>query len=247
MYLYTINCVFICIATFIIVKYLKYPIVKQTDLKTEKRVRYIITFLTLSLIVPSIFFANQLFQEKKYKEKVEEFIKAELVDKGFTVLYKKTQFTSNPKKIDIAFLRRRLDKNEVIKLNEKLKTYELNNTVLNIIQDTTDLKQDILNEITFNNKSTSEKDLIIAKLQNQMMSLKFDNNAILNETKILFPDIENIAVANHIFNENKENEKVITVVLYESKTEINADEKEKLSAWLKNKFKTEVVEIYKRQ
>ena len=247
MYLYTINCVFICIATFIIVKYLKYPIVKQTDLKTEKRVRYIITFLTLSLIVPSIFFANQLFQEKKYKEKVEEFIKAELVDKGFTVLYKKTQFTSNPKKIDIAFLRRRLDKNEVIKLNEKLKTYELNNTVLNIIQDTTDLKQDILNEITFNNKSTSEKDLIIAKLQNQMMSLKFDNNAILNETKILFPDIENIAVANHIFNENKENEKVLTVVLYESKTEINADEKEKLSAWLKNKFKTEVVEIYKRQ
>ena len=247
MYLYTINCVFICIATFIIVKYLKYPIVKQTDLKTEKRVRYIITFLTLSLIVPSIFFANQLFQEKKYKEKVEEFIKAELVDKGFTVLYKKTQFTSNPKKIDIAFLRRRLDKNEVIKLNEKLKTYELNNTVLNIIQDTTDLKQDILNEITFNNKSTSEKDLIIAKLQNQMMSLKFDNNAILNETKIFFPDIENIAVANHIFNENKENEKVITVVLYESKTEINADEKEKLSAWLKNKFKTEVVEIYKRQ
>ena len=159
------------------------------------------------------------------KEKVEEFIKAELVDKGFTVLYKKTQFTSNPKKIDIAFLRRRLDKNEVIKLNEKLKTYELNNTVLNIIQDTTDLKQDILNEITFNNKSTSEKDLIIAKLQNQMMSLKFDNNAILNETKILFSDIENIAVANHIFNENKENEKVITVVLYESKTEINADEK----------------------
>ena len=247
MYLYTINCVFICIATFIIVKYLKYPIVKQTDLKTEKRVRYIITFLTLSLIVPSIFFANQLFQEKKYKEKVEEFIKAELVDKGFTVLYKKTQFTSNPKKIDIAFLRRRLDKNEVIKLNEKLKTYELNNTVLNIIQDTTDLKQDILNEITFNNKSTSEKDLIIAKLQNQMMSLKFDNNAILNETKIHFPAIENIAVANHIFNENKENEKVITVVLYESKTEINADEKEKLSAWLKNKFKTEVVEIYKRQ
>ena len=247
MYLYTINCVFICIATFIIVKYLKYPIVKQTDLKTEKRVRYIITFLTLSLIVPSIFFANQLFQEKKYKEKVEEFIKAELVDKGFTVLYKKTQFTSNPKKIDIAFIRRRLDKNEVIKLNQKLKTYELNNTVLNIIQDTTDLKQDILNEITFNNKSTSEKDLIIAKLQNQMMSLKFDNNAILNETKILFPDIENIAVANHIFNENKENEKVITVVLYESKTEINADEKEKLSAWLKNKFKTEVVEIYKRQ
>lgn len=66
MYLYTINCVFICIATFIIVKYLKYPIVKQTDVKMEKRVKYMISLLTLALIVPSIFFAYQLFQEKKY-------------------------------------------------------------------------------------------------------------------------------------------------------------------------------------
>ncbi|TDD74214.1 TIGR00341 family protein [Flavobacterium caseinilyticum] len=247
MYLYTINCVFICIATFIIVKYLKYPIVKQTNLKTEKKVKYMISFLTLALIVPSVFFAYQLFQEKKYKQKVEQFLKVEFIDKGFTVLYKKTQFTSNPKKIDIAFLRKRLDKDEIKGLNAKLKTYELNNTVLNIIQDTTDLKQDILNEITFNNKTMSEKDLIIAKLQSQITSLKFDNNAILNETRILFPEIENIAIANHVFNENKATKKVITVVLYESKKDISAVEKQKLSAWLKNKFKTDVIEMYKRQ
>jgi uncharacterized hydrophobic protein (TIGR00271 family) len=247
MYLYTINCVFICIATFIIVKYLKYPIVKQTNAKTEKKVKYMISFLTLALIVPSIFFAYQLFQEKKYKQKVEQFLKVEFIDKGFTVLYKKTQFTSSPKKIDIAFLRKRLDKDEIKELNEKLKTYELNNTVLNIIQDTTDLKQDILNEITFNNKTMSEKDLIIAKLQSQITSLKFDNNAILNETKILFPDIENIAIANHVFNEKMATKKVITVVLYESKKDINTAEKQKLIAWLKNKFKTDGVEIYKRQ
>jgi hypothetical protein len=188
-----------------------------------------------------------LFQEKKYKEKVEQFLNTEFVEKGFTVLYKKTQFTSNPKKIDIAFLKRRLDKNEIKALNGKLKTYELNNTVLNIIQDTTDLKQDILNEITFNNKTMSEKDLIIAKLQSQITSLKFDNNAILNETKILFPEIKNIAIANHVFNENMTTKKVITVVLYESKDDISIVEKQKLSAWLKNKFKTDAVEIYKRQ
>lgn len=247
MYLYTINCVFICIATFIIVKYLKYPIVKQTNLKTEKKVKYMISFLTLVLIVPSVFFAYQLFEEKKYKQKVEQFLKLEFTDKGFTVLYKKTQFLSNPKKIDVAFLSKRLDKDEIKGLNAKLKTYELNNTVLNIIQDTTDLKQDILNEITFNNKTMSEKDLIIAKLQSQIISLKFDNNAILDEIRILFPEIENIAIANHVFNENKATKKVITVVLYQSKKDISAVEKQKLTSWLKNKFKTDVVEMYKRQ
>ena len=131
---------------------------------------------------PSVFFTYQLFKEKKYKQKVEQFLKVEFLDKRDIVLYKKTQFTSNPKKINIAFLRKRLDKDKIKRLNEKLKLYELNNMILNIIQDTTDLKQDILNESTFNTKTMSEKDLIIAKLQSQITSLKFDNNAILNET-----------------------------------------------------------------
>jgi uncharacterized hydrophobic protein (TIGR00271 family) len=36
MYLYSINCVFICISTFFIVKYLKYPTTKQLDDKLQK-------------------------------------------------------------------------------------------------------------------------------------------------------------------------------------------------------------------
>ncbi len=93
----------------------------------------------------------------------------------------------------------------------------------------------------------SEKDLIIAKLQSQIVSLKFDNTAILGETRILFPEIANIAIANHVFNENKKDRKVITVVLYESKDDLDTIEKKKLTAWLKNKFKTDAVEIFKRQ
>lgn len=247
MYLYTINCVFICIATFIIVKFLKYPITKQTNLKRGKQVEYAITFLTIVLIVPSIYFAFQLFEEKKYKQKVELFLKLEFIEKGYTILYKKTQFISNPKKIDIAFLRKKLDSDEIKSLNEKLKAYDLKNTVLNIIQDTTDLKQDILNEISFNNKTMSEKDLIIVKLQSQIRALKFDNKAILSETKILFPVIENIAIANHVFDENKGIKKVVTVILYESKNDLNATEKQKLKLWIKNKFKTDAAEIYKRE
>ena len=86
--------------------------------------------------------------------------------------------------------------------------------------------------------------MIIAKLLSQITSLKFDNNVVLNETKILFPEIENIAIASHVFNEDKDNKKLITVVLYESKKDLNTTEKQKLTAWLKNKFKTEVVEMY---
>ena len=219
----------------------------QINLKREKRVKYIISFLTLVLLLPSIFFAYQLFEEKKYKQKVELFLNSEFIEKGYTIMYKKTKFISNPKKIELAFLSKKFTNNEIKVLKEKLKTYELGNTVLTIVQDTTDLKRDILNEISFNNKTMSEKDLIINQLKNKITASKFDNKALLVETKILFPGIENIAVANPVFNENIPTKKAATVILYQSKKDFNSSEKEKFSLWLKNKFKTENLEIYKRE
>ncbi len=47
LYLYIINCVFICLSTFAIVKYLKYPIAKQIDIKHQQQVNYGITILLL--------------------------------------------------------------------------------------------------------------------------------------------------------------------------------------------------------
>jgi uncharacterized hydrophobic protein (TIGR00271 family) len=247
MYLYTINCVFICLATFIIVKFLKYPVTKQINIRREKQVKYAITLLTLTLIIPSIFFAYQLFEEKKYKQKVELFLNTEFLNKGYTILYKKTKFITNPKKIELAFLTKKFDANEIKSLNEKLKTYELKNTVLNIIQDSTNVKQDILNEISFNNKTVGEKDLIINQLKNQITTLKFDTNLILAETKILFPVIDNIAVSNQTFDDNKPKKKLVSLILYQSKKELNSNDKEKLVLWLKNKFKADAVELYRRE
>src|SRR3970040_2291864 len=124
MYSYTINCVFICIATFVIVKYLKYPIAKQVDLKHQKQVKQAITLLLLVMIVPSIYFAYELLGEKEYKQRTEEFIKNEFPQKEFTLIYKKINYSSIPKKIELAFLSKRFDSLEIKNLNEKMKNYQ---------------------------------------------------------------------------------------------------------------------------
>src|SRR5690606_27730997 len=74
LFLYAINCVFICIATYLIAKYLKYPAVGFVDAAREKKVRNWITFITVSMIVPSIFFAYKFIQEQRFKEKVSEYV-----------------------------------------------------------------------------------------------------------------------------------------------------------------------------
>ena len=247
MYLYTINCVFICIATFIIVKYLKYPLSKKIDAKYEKQVKYIMTLLILVMLVPSVWFAYKLFEEKKYNQKVTEYIQNEFISKGYTILYKNTNYKKNPHQIELAFLSKKFTPEEVLILTKKLKTYNLANTKLKIRQDTTDLKRDILNQLGSERANMSEKDVLISKLEKEISSAKIDNSSILSEVKILFPEIRNISVAKHTFNENSDSLKIIPVMVYQTNKSLNTASKQKLSDWLKQKLKADNLELYEQQ
>ncbi len=102
LFLYCINCVFICIATYIIVKFLKYP-AKKIEEKHVKRVKYGITALTFLMLVPSAYFAYSLYYQQKYDESVNSFIDKEFNARGNTLIYKKTNYNSDPKTIELAF------------------------------------------------------------------------------------------------------------------------------------------------
>lgn len=246
MYLYSINCIFICISTFFIVKFLSYPIKKQVDEKMQKKVKYFISTLLIIFIIPSIYFAYQLFEEKKYKQQITVFTDREFVNKGMTIVYQKTQFNKNPKILELGFLSKRFSDAEIKKLNKSLKDYELNNTKLIIKQDTTDLKSDILNEINFNKSALSQKDITILNLKKQIKENYFDNTELLAEMKILFPNIDNISISNHVFNENTDSLKVVPVLVYKSKKDIEKAEKRKMILWLQQRLSKKQIEVYRQ-
>ncbi|PZX94953.1 hypothetical protein DOS84_05235 [Flavobacterium aquariorum] len=242
LYLYTINCVFICIATFIIVKFLKYPIAKQIDLKHQKQVKQGITVLLLIMIIPSVYFAYRLFDEKKYKQRTEEFIEKEFPQKEFTLIYKKTNYNTNPKIIELAFLSKKFSPVEIKSFNQKLKEYDLMNTQLLIKQDTFDLKNDILNTINIHKKSGADKDQLINDLQKKISNYQVNNTKVSNELSILFPEIKPIAITQYASKD-----KTIPVLLYKSKTELNLVTKRKLMNWLKQRLEKDSVEVYRQR
>lgn len=246
LYLYSINCIFICISTFFIVKFLNYPIKKQLDEKHQKKVKYYISFLLIIFIIPSIYFAYQLFEEKKYKQQITLFTEKEFTDKGITIVYQKTKFNKNPKTLELGFLSKRFTSEEIKELNNNLKNYELYNTKLIIKQDTTDLKNDILNEINSNKSALSQKDITILNLKKQIEANRYENKALLAEIKILFPAIENISISNHRFNENTDSLKVVPVLIYQSNKEIQASDKTKLILWLQKRLSKKEFEIYRK-
>ncbi|MFC4816804.1 DUF389 domain-containing protein [Flavobacterium sp. GCM10023249] len=246
-YLYTINCFFICISTFLIVKYLKYPPVKTLNTKFEKQIRYGITILILVMIIPSFYLAYALFQEKKYSQNIEQFITTEFVNKGYTLIYQKTKFNSTPKQLELAFLSKKFNQEELKLLNQKLIQYDITNTKLTIKQDTKDLKGEILNELGNQNKKLSEKDILINTLQNELSEYKIDNTETVKEIAILFPELKEVSIGKHITNQNTDSTKTMTVLLYQTdktKQEIDVN---KIDRWLQLKFNTTNVKIVRQQ
>jgi len=247
MFLYTINCVFICIATFFIVKYLKYPHKKQIDEKSQKKVKYAITAIILALLLPSIYFAYQLINQKKYNQNVELFINTEFTRKGYTLLYNKSTFITNPKKLELVFLTKKFTPGEIKDLNKKLVDYKIPNTQLTIKQDTTDIKKLILNEINLGKSGINKKDLQIANLENKIKSSLYDNKSILAEARILFPEVEDISISNHTFYNYTDTSKVVPVLVYRSKEPLPEASKQKMVLWLEQKLSKKNIQIYRQE
>jgi hypothetical protein len=221
---------------------LKYPIAKQIDLKHQKQVKQAITAILLIMIIPSVYFAYRLFDEKKYVQRTEEFIHQEFPQKEFTLIYKRTDYNSKPKILELAFLSKRFSAAEIKSLNKKLKEYDLINTQLRIKQDTFDLKNDILNTIGDYKKSGADKDQLIEELQKKISNFQTNNTKVSREVTILFPEVKPIAITQYASRD-----KTIPVLLYKSKTELNLDSKRKLMSWLKQRLEKDSVEVYRQR
>lgn len=246
MYLYTINCVFICIATFLIVKYLKYPIAKQLDQKHQKRVQYGISILILFLITPSVYFAYQLYNQKSYNSRVEVFLEDEFQNKDYPIIYKKIRYNSDPKKIEVAFLTKKFNDNEIANLNKKLINYDLPNTKLIIRQDTVNLRKDIMNQINNNQSVVDQKDILINTLRNQLSQYNFNTNQINNEAKILFPAVTSLKIGNYTIENETNKLKVIPVILFQSKKGLDEATQIKMKLWLKQRLAKDSIEVYQQ-
>lgn len=142
---------------------------------------------------------------------------------------------------------KKFNEDEIKNLQERLTYYDIDNTKLEIRQDVNDLKSEILNEIGNQNKSLSEKDVLINNLQQELSQYKIDDSELLSEIKILFPELKEISIGKHLVNQHTDSAKAMTVFIYKTedkKTKIDVD---KIQHWLSQKFKTPTVRLIKQE
>ena len=77
-YLYFINTVFISLATFLVVRLLKYPKKVFLDKEREKRVTRTVGLIVICTIIPSLFLSYNLIKSSYFNERARLFINEEL-------------------------------------------------------------------------------------------------------------------------------------------------------------------------
>jgi uncharacterized hydrophobic protein (TIGR00271 family) len=120
MYLFTINTIFIALATFLVLKLLRFPMYKYANAAKRKRYSTIATIVGLAVMIPAIFTFITVFKENQVKTQVNNFVKNEVrIIKNFQLM--DNSYSFDDKVINLNFF------NEVTEGEENI----LNNQLAN--------------------------------------------------------------------------------------------------------------------
>ena len=249
-YLYSINCFFIGIATFLIIKYLKYKPKNTGNEVLNKRLHYVITSLVMLIITPSLYLAYTLLEEKKFYQNVDHYITAEFENSGYTIIYKKINYKTSPKTLELAFLDKKFTEDELKTLQTNLQNFNILNTELIIRQKESDISKEILSEINKNKSSLSNKDVKIKHLTEELESYKPSDPTFAKEVKALFPNIEDFYFGKLNKLSLKDSLQTATIMIYTPKQEMIKGKEitkevdtTRLQHWLAEKFKDKDIKL----
>ena len=124
-YLFIINCVFISISTFLLVKYLRFPLSKYFDAKKRQFIGKIIGIVAFSVTLPSLIFAFVLHQREIFQYNVKQYIGKEFSTEHYIILDRAERYNFLESKLKLTILSKDLSEEEIEKLKQKATLYSL--------------------------------------------------------------------------------------------------------------------------
>ena len=209
-YLFSINAVFICFSTLLIVRFLRFHEVSFVSQQMRVRVRTAIWVILAVIVIPSTFIARKLVLKSIFEKKVSEFVYQEFRFAETDVI--KFESTYDPKSISISLYGSPLDSNTLDNLRQQLSTYGLDQVALHIKQnerllDEEDIRSQVMQTyLEINLDSIRSKDQRIALLTNELMRYRmqsYPTDKIALEASSLYPAIDEFSLQSVVNYDNK--------------------------------------------
>jgi uncharacterized hydrophobic protein (TIGR00271 family) len=243
-YLYFINSIFICVATYLIVRYLKFHITEFEDKQYEKKVRRYILLIVLLTAAPSVYLAYRIVDKSIFENNARSFIQQELNYKNTQVISKTYKYSRDGNEIDLLLLGDELTPLDIDSLQKRMPSYKLDHTKLIIRQglnaknqlDISQIKASIL-EAVYQGDSTSKK-------SNSYDAFSRPIPKIDKELKALYPKLRSYSISNvevkHIDTSSVD---TVTIAVLNFPSMLPVKERLRLQSWLKNRLQSDSLQL----
>lgn len=260
LYLFSINAVFIALATFIVSKILQFPLVRYANSKRRKRTAQIASLIAIAVMVPSVWLFIKLLDQQVFENKTKEFVKNVINYEGAEVVKFTQDYKS--KNIDVYLIGRPVPQNKINDwLTQLEETENLEGSRLRIYQGadqsgemaaklSSEIKAGILEDLYVKNEQIiQDKDEKIRFLENEVALLKIQNvpfEELSEEIKINYENIETFSYSNKITTDFKKTD-TLPVVNIRWKNNVSSSARKadlkKIEAWLKFKMKLDTIQV----
>ena len=132
MFLFSINTIFIATATFIIVRFLKFPFEHYLDSKRKKIISNVIYVSAFVILIPSVFFFYKLYKQSDFNQTISHFIQDQKEKNGVLIFDIEKDYSK--KEISFAIIGNKINQNDLNLLRTNLSNKGYNDVKINIIK-----------------------------------------------------------------------------------------------------------------
>ena len=251
-YLYFINSVFIALASFIMVRYLKFPLVQFSDEAKQKKVNKIITIFTIILIIPSIYSAITVIQENKFNQAANKFVAHNKTIGNSYIYDHKITHRARKSTLSVSIAGEALAQGDINKLYEQLQSYGIERNQFVINQNSTFVPESI-NEQDFvksifeqNEQEIRKREQLISEMEKELKAYKLKElpvSQIAKELATQYPQIKSLAITNGSKVKGTESTPII-IAIVGSEENIPKSDLTKIGQWLSVRLDSQNVKVY---
>lgn len=254
-YLFFLNSFFIALGTFLMCRFLSFPHKKYIDPNRSKRVSRYITLFTIVAMVPSIILAFNVIRETAFNNNAIRFIneiqECPILDHT-EIINTKKEYNRKQRYITLSLIGRPLSEKDKELLEEIKLRHGLTKTELRY-KETTFAQEPEIESILIENilgrqeQQIANKDSIIRKLEEEILTLKNSSSEytkVAKEIAVQYKDIAVISISNmSYFNTGTLESETAPTIYIEWKKKPTKAEKERLIDWLKLRIESENIRM----
>jgi uncharacterized membrane protein len=254
-YLFFINSVFISLAAFLILRFLKFPVKTFLDPVREKRVRQYIISLVIVTIVPSVYLGVKIVKRSYFESNAKAFVAREMDFPNAQIVSRDIVYDTKESVIKVTYVGEFVEDKLIDHAKTKLSDYGIKNTQLVVRQgfkqdsfNTDQIKSGVLEDIVIRSERQieelkSELESYRVKVEQQTKDLVLSRE-INEEIMSMYPSIHRFSVSRgEVFESVNSEPDTVYIANIVVSGAMSSEDKLRLERFLQARLKKYPVEI----